>query len=112
MALIHATILRANLYLETTPQNVPLALVDAHKCESLITSIESYCNMNQDCKHILDSSSFLFGKVYRVLAESEEAAGNYDEAKGAISKWVQLNPSFQKKAEKDVQRLNQLLNQK
>jgi hypothetical protein len=111
MAMLHATSMRANVYLETVPQNVSLALADAHKCANLISSIESFCIEN-DCTHILQSSSVLFTRAYRTLADAEEASGNYNEAKKAISQWIRLNPSFRIKAEKDLERLNQLLNQK
>jgi tetratricopeptide (TPR) repeat protein len=104
ITMIHAIGMRAMAYLDQIPRNVPLALMDAQRCTSLVSSIESTCSSSHQ-RHILDSSSVLFGKAYRILADAHEAAGNYDEAKIAINQWVRLNPTVKNKAEKDIQRL-------
>lgn len=110
MALLHATLMRSNVYLEMIPPNIPFALKDVHYCVKLIGFMEGI--INKDHQQLFESSSVLFGKVYRVLADAEEASGNYNGAKNAILEWIRLNPSFKAKAEKDLLRLNRMLNPK
>lgn len=83
-AMAHALVLRADVHLESYPQNIDQALEDTMKA--------------------IDIDS-LHGRAWRVLADVREAKGDILEAMEAVSKWADVNPEFHAKATKELQRL-------
>ena len=85
---VHALLLRADARLDMVPPNVDGALDDA-RMASQIAPTE--------------------GKVWRILANAEEAGGNVEQAIGALKEWKRVDPLFATKARKEVERLAPLL---
>lgn len=84
-ALAHALILRADLHLESIPQNSKEALEDAMQAVEI---------------------NDLNGRAYRVVADAREGMGDVMGAMEAVSTWALKNPSFAAKAKKELDRLS------
>jgi len=84
-ALASAFVMRADARLELAMPNVEGALADSRRAAAI------------------DPGN---GRVWRVLAESEEASGNLDNAVAAVRKWGQIDPESATKAAKESDRLN------
>lgn len=84
-ALASAFVMRADARLALDEPNVEGALADSRRAAAI------------------DPSN---GRVWRVLAESEEASGHLDKAVAAVKKWGQVDPESATKAAKESDRLN------
>lgn len=86
-AYAHALLLRADVRLDMSPANIAGAIDDATLASQLAPSER---------------------KVWRVLSNALEANGNIEEAIDAVRNWEVVDPSFAKKAKKDIERLQSL----
>ena len=84
-ALAHALVIRADVHMDSIPQNVDQALKDAMQAV------------------LIDD---LNGRAWRVVADAKEAKNDVPGAIDAISNWASKNPSFSAKAKKELERLS------
>jgi len=81
----HALILRADVNIDSIPQNIEQSLKDAMQAAEI---------------------DDLNGRAWRVVADAKEANGDVPGAIEAISNWAMKNPSFAGKAKKELERLS------
>lgn len=84
-AMAHALILRADVNIDSIPQNIEQSLKDAMQAAEI---------------------DDLNGRAWRVVADAKEANGDVPGAIEAISNWAMKNPSFAGKAKKELERLS------
>lgn len=85
-AMAHAHVMRAKAYLKKGVY------------EDAVTDAE--CAVALDPAH---------DQAWRTLADAQEAAGNVQGAVEALKRWSKASPSFSTKANREIQRLRELL---